>query len=73
MSVPDYRLKPYRVEWRAYLNTSWMRIQDCDTARGTEGSAEDVATKTRERHNGYTRIITQHIIESTDPTDNGQT
>lgn len=65
MSSGDpYELKPYRLEWRSDLTTSWVLIEQLAEHPGD--LAEYVKTrKDSERHwarAGQWRCVTQHVI-----------
>lgn len=55
----DLSPKPYRIEWRAILTTTWLLVKEAD-------SHDEALTIAREHvgeFGGYTRVIVQHVIE----------
>jgi hypothetical protein len=49
---------PYRVEWRANLSTRWMWVGD----EPTRPEADELAQRTLTAHGGYCRLLSQHVI-----------
>lgn len=56
--TPDVAIAPYRVEWRPDLTTRWLLIDH----RFKREDADALAVETLERHNGYCRLISQHVV-----------
>lgn len=54
-------LKPYRVEWRPHLMTGWLLIASVDKRE----DADHEAAGARSKWGGQTRVIAQHVIETT--------
>jgi hypothetical protein len=52
------RLKPYRVQWRPDLTTSWIVLSD----EAEHDAAMAVAEEKRAEFGGQTRVIAQHVI-----------
>lgn len=62
MSKIDVDVAPYRVEWRPNLVTNWQLIG----VRATREEADALAVHTLEQHKGYCRLLTQHVIASSE-------
>jgi hypothetical protein len=58
----DVEVPPYRVEWRANLTTRWLLINTAGTREDADGLARDVLRE----HRGYCRLISQHVIASSE-------
>jgi hypothetical protein len=54
--------KPYRVEWRAHYNQTWMFIIEVDTHE----TALALADKSVEERGGTARVLSQHVIHRAD-------
>lgn len=58
-------LKPYRVEWRPNLVTPWLQVSDSNS----HDEARDIAANFGAMYEfAYTRVVSQHVIETNDPT-----
>jgi hypothetical protein len=62
MSQIDVSVLPYRVEWRPNLVTRWLLIDQA----GAREEADDLAERALKDHNGYVRLITQHVISASE-------
>lgn len=51
-------LDPYRVEWRSNLTTRWMLMGSAETRE----DADDLAERSLNRHGGFCRLVSQHVI-----------
>jgi hypothetical protein len=67
MTAEYAKVKPYRVEWTPHLTTGWILLKACDTrdesAEPDPASAEGVAFEARKKWGGFTRIVSQHVVE----------
>jgi hypothetical protein len=51
-------LEPYRVEWRSNRTTRWMLM----AAEVTRDEADARARAAVDKHGGYARLVSQHVI-----------
>lgn len=53
------KVKPYRVEWQAFLTTQFVLVESFDNREEAVEKAQEYVDK----YNGRCRILSQHIIE----------
>lgn len=54
--------EPYRVEWRLHIGMVWTLVEEVSS----HDDALELARKQVKEYQGFTRVVTQHVIERFD-------